>query len=48
MTIDELYDAALGAIEELFSDKSVSKEECITNLQTLIEEIELMIESLED
>lgn len=46
-TNKELYDKALEAITELFSDTSVSKETAIENLNTLLGEIEVMIESLE-
>lgn len=42
-----LYDAAVDAITELFSDQSVSKEQAKSNLQGLKEEINTMIESLE-
>ena len=44
---DDLYDKALNAITELFSDQSVSKKEAKINLDALIGEIETMIESLD-
>lgn len=47
MTNDELYKAALKAINKLFSDTSVSAEEAIVSLNTLIDEIRVMVESLE-
>jgi len=48
MTNQELYNKALKTIEDLFNDKSVSKEEAKDNLNGLIEEIQIMIQSLED
>jgi len=47
MQNQELYDKAMAAITELFSDESVSKEVCIGNLDSLIGEIETMKDSLE-
>ena len=44
---ESLYDKASQAIEKLFSDKSVTKEETEENLQALIDEIQTMIESLD-
>ena len=44
----KLYKGALQAIRELFGDTSVSQEEAIQNLQSLIDEINIMIESLEE
>lgn len=46
MTNEELYDAAVKATTELFSDQSVSKGKCRENLQELIGEIQTMIDSL--
>ena len=45
---EELYDKALEAITELFNDDSVSKEQAIETLGALLNEIEIMIESLEE
>jgi hypothetical protein len=47
MTNDELYEAALQAIANLFSDQSVTQQECADNLKTLISEIETMLDTLE-
>lgn len=47
-TNEELYEKALEAITELFSDTSVSQSECKRNLQELISEIKTMIGSLSD
>ena len=41
-----LYKKAKEAIDELFSDLSVSSEEAEFTLRILIEEMEIMIESL--
>ena len=46
MNNEELYDVAMKAISELFGDKSVSRSTCRENLEGLISEIEIMIESL--
>jgi len=43
---DELFEAALEAIKELFNDTSVSQEEAATNLETLKSEIETLISTL--
>ena len=45
---EQLYDKAVEAITELFSDQSVSKDETVVNLNSLIGEIQIMIESLEE
>ena len=45
--MEDLYDKALEAITGLFNDQSVSKEEVKINLNALIGEIEIMIESLD-
>lgn len=42
-----LYDKAKNAIDELFCDKSVTQEEAKENLESLIGEIEVMIETLD-
>ena len=44
----ELYDKALEAITELLNDTSVSQEQAERNLNSLISEIEIMIESLDE
>jgi len=46
MTNQELYHEAELAVERLFEDMSVSKEDAIVNLETLKDEIDVMIESL--
>jgi len=46
MKNDELYKQAMKSISDLFSDQSVSPEETITNLNAIIDEIEIMIESI--
>jgi hypothetical protein len=48
MSNKELYDAAKTAIDNLFSDTSVSISQCKENLNSLIGEIEIMIASLSD
>lgn len=45
--MENLYDKALEAIEELFKDKSVTQEEAKETLNSLILEIEKMIDSLD-
>ena len=45
---EDLYDKALVAATILFSDMSVSQRETKENLNSLIGEIETMIDSLED
>jgi hypothetical protein len=47
MTNKQLIERATKAIMDLFSDRSVSKEEAIINLGSLRDEIEMLIESLE-
>lgn len=44
---EKIYDEAWKAIMKLFSDTSVSKEQAIDNLATLIDEIQDLIHSLE-
>jgi len=46
MNNEELYQAAMDAITALFSDKSVSVSVCRENLDTLLTEIETMMDSL--
>jgi hypothetical protein len=48
MTNDELYEAARQAADELFSDTSVSVAETRANMNTLIEDISLMLAGLPD
>jgi hypothetical protein len=43
---ETLYNAALTAIHKVFSDTSMSKADCRTNLNTLIDEIDVVITSL--
>jgi len=43
---DLIYDRTKRAIDAMFSDTSVSKETTRERLETLIEEINVMIESL--
>lgn len=43
---DKLKSKAKAAIEELFSDTSVSQEKSADSLQELIEDMQMMIESL--
>ena len=43
---EKLYEKALKAIQELFSDTSVSQEETTAALNGLIDEIELMKETI--
>ena len=46
MDNSELYEKALQAITELFSDMEVSRLETRRNLESLIGEIQVMIETL--
>ena len=46
MDNDELYEKALGAIQELFGDTSVSQSQAKDNLNSLIGEIQIMMEAL--
>jgi hypothetical protein len=43
---DKLYDAALEAIEKLFTDVSVSKTTARQNMESLRDEIDVMIKAL--
>jgi hypothetical protein len=43
---EELYDAAMDAISKLFSDRTVTKTETRENLNNLISEMEVMIDTL--
>ncbi len=44
---NDLYEAALKAVEELFKDESVSQEAAQSNMEALIDEIHVMLESLD-
>jgi hypothetical protein len=48
MDNEELYDAALKAITDLFSDQSVSQSKARENLRGLRDEIDMYIDSLEE
>ena len=43
MPNEKLYEKALEAAKELFSDISVSQSECKSNLKALVGEIEMLI-----
>lgn len=45
-TNDQLYDEAKEAISELFSDRSVAAQTTRINLETLMDEIQIMVDSL--
>lgn len=47
MTNEELYERASTAITKLFSDNSVSSQKCVENLESLIDEMRAMIDSLD-
>ena len=44
--MESLYDAALRAIKEIFNEKSIGAEETKRNLNSLIEEIEILKDTL--
>jgi hypothetical protein len=44
---EKLYERAVDAINDLFSDKSVSQSTCRDNLLSLIDEIKTMLDSLD-
>lgn len=46
--MESLYGYALDAIREVYSDQSVSQSETKRSLRGLIDEIELMIDTLKD
>jgi hypothetical protein len=48
MSNEKLYEKAMEAISELFGDVSVSKSTTRENLNTLLAEIQVMIEALGD
>ena len=45
---EELYEKALEAINNLYSDQSVSREKALRNLQGLSGEIDIMVNALGD
>ena len=47
MTNEELYQDAIKAINELFSDTSVPVSECRQNLQGLRDEIDILLDALD-
>lgn len=47
MDNEALYEGALKAVTTLFSDTSVSKEKAKENLESLRDEIDIMIDSLD-
>lgn len=47
MSNQDLYDAALNAINDLFDDMTFTKGEALENLKSLLGEIEIMIDGLE-
>ncbi len=47
MTHEQLYELALKAIQELFGDTSVPQEDTKVSLNTLIGEIEILIDTLD-
>jgi len=47
MRNEELYENAVKAIRELFSDMYVSRDTTIQNLETLQDEINILLESLQ-
>ena len=47
MNNEELYKAALNAINKLFFDMSVSKEKAVENLENLKDEIDILIETIQ-
>lgn len=46
MNNHELYEAAMDAIRNLYNDKSVTVSECAINLQSLHDEIDIMLDAL--
>lgn len=48
MEHDKLYEAAQKAVTDLFSDQSVSQAQTRESLQSLVEEIETMLDTLQD
>ena len=48
MSNEELYERAMGAISELFSDPNVDRSTTMNNLDSLIGEIRIMLEALDD
>ena len=48
MTNQDLYEKALSAINDLFSDTSVSVDKAIENLESLKDEIDVLISALDE
>ena len=48
MSNEELYEKALEAIKDLFSDMSVSQSDARANLESLKSEIDIMLDSLQN
>ena len=48
MSHEDLYHKAELAVKEVFNDTSVSKDETRISLQTLISEIEILLDTLGD
>lgn len=48
MKNEQLYKIALDAIKELYNDQSVSIEDAIVNLESLKEEIDVFLDTLQD
>lgn len=48
MSHEALVEKAIEAIKEVFGDTSVSKRETISSLKSLIDEIEIMVDALEN
>ena len=46
MSNEELYKEALEAINKLFSDRSVSQEKAVENLEGLRDEIDILLDAL--
>ena len=44
---EDLYDEALDAINELFTDTSVSQDDTLANLSSLVDEIKFLKNSIE-
>ena len=45
---ERLYDAAIGAITRPYSDQTVSRLEARRNLEALVGEVEVMLDTLND
>ena len=44
---EALIEKALNAIKEVYGDTSITKEDAVLSLQSLIDEIRIMLETLE-